>query len=146
MSENLDLVRSIYADWERGDFSSAKWADPEIEYTFMGGWLDAGSGTGLAEMGARWRDWVRAWQDFEVEADEYREVDSERILVLARFRGRGKTSGLELAKMRMEAASLFHIRHGKVTRLALYGDRDRALADLGLAPEGDGADSPGERS
>jgi len=132
MSANLDLVRSIFADWERGDFTKAEWAHPQIEFAFTGGWPDAGSRTGLAEMAAGWRDWVSAWQDFEVEAEEYREIDGERVLVPARFRGRGKTSGLDVAEMRVDSAGLFHIREGKVTRLALYWDRDRALADLGL--------------
>jgi len=37
VSANLDVVRSIYAAWGRGDYSSAEWADPEIEFAFADG-------------------------------------------------------------------------------------------------------------
>lgn len=133
-SSNLDLVRSIYGTWERGDWSSVEWADPEIQWVSADG-PAPGSWTGLAGMAEGWREWLSAWKEFRIEVDEYRELDDERVLVLPRVSGRGKTSGLELGQMWTKGAALFHIRDGKVTRFVFYWNRERALADLGLAPE-----------
>jgi ketosteroid isomerase-like protein len=129
--ENLDLVRSIYADWERGDFTMADWAHPQIEYTMIGG-LDGGTVRGLAGMARTWGRWLSAWDNVHVETEDCREVDAERVLVLFKTIGRGKTSGVELGQTHVKGAVVFHLRHGKVTRLDQYWDRDRALADLGL--------------
>ena len=136
MSENLDLVRSIWADWERGDFGSADWADPEIGYVHADG-PAPGSWTGLAGLADGWRDFVSAWDEFRCQADAYREIDDERVLVLNNWSGHGKTSGLEIGQLQAKGAVLFHVRSGKVIRLVLYWDRERALADLALTPDGD---------
>ena len=132
MSENVDLVRSIFAAWERGDFSSVAWAGPNIQYMLVGG-PEPDSWTGLSGMVASWRDWLSTWEDVIFEAEEYRELDDGRVLVLVHVTGgRGKTSGLELREVRTEGASLFEVHNGKVTRFVNYWERDRALADLGL--------------
>jgi ketosteroid isomerase-like protein len=130
----LDLVRSIYAAWERGDFSSAYWAHREIEFVTADG-PSPGRWTGQAGMAEGWRDYASAFKDYTVEAQEYRELDDGRVLVLVRISGRGKTSELELGRIGANGASLFHISDGKVTKLVGYFDRERALADLGLAPD-----------
>ena len=134
MSANLDLVRSIYAAWERGDFSSAEWAHPEIEFVFVDG-PSPGRWKGLAGMAEANRDWLSAWADVRQQVDEYREVDGERVLVLHRFGARGKRSGLELERMRREGGALFHVRNGQVVTIVHYFDREQALADLGLTHE-----------
>ena len=134
MSTNLDLVRSIYADWERGDFRSAEWADPEIEFVMADG-PSPGSWTGLAEMAEVHRDFLRAWEDFRLVAAEYHELDGDRVLALATGAARGKRSGVEL---RASAANLFHIANGKMTRVVTYYDRERALADAGVATNSGG--------
>jgi ketosteroid isomerase-like protein len=72
------------------------------------------------------------WDDYHTDADEYRELDSDRVLVLMQHGGRGKASGVGIEGMKTEGANVFHLRSGKVTRLVLYWDRDRALTDLGL--------------
>jgi hypothetical protein len=136
-SKNLDLVRSIYAGWERGDFGSTEWADPEVEIVFADG--PTPGSAGLAEMGERWRDFLSAWEDVKVEVRESRELDEERVLVLSRWSGRGKSSGLELGQTQPAGANVFHIRDGSVRKLVLYWSAEHALADLGLAPEGDAA-------
>ena len=130
MSANLDLVRSIHRAWERGDYSSVEWAHPEIESVRADG-PSPGTYKGLAGL-ETWREVLDAWEDFRFQAEEFRELDDERVLVLLQFSGRGKTSGLEIGQMRSKGANLFHVRGGKVTRTVFYFDRDRALADLGL--------------
>src|SRR5258705_9030438 len=95
MSENLDLVRSIYAAWERGDFSSADWADPAIEYLLPDA-PEGGTWTGRTGMAQAHRNFLSAWGEWEVVADDYRDVDAERVLVPFRFSARGKRSGLEV--------------------------------------------------
>jgi ketosteroid isomerase-like protein len=132
--ENLDLVRSIYAAQERGDFSSADWAHPDIEFVIPDG-PSPGRWTGVAAMARAWGDFLRAWEEYRVDVDEYRELDGERILVLTNRSGRGKTSGLDLQQMGSQGANLFHVRNGKVRRAVFYWDRARAFADLGLSSE-----------
>jgi ketosteroid isomerase-like protein len=131
MSENLDLVRSLYAAWEHGDFTSVEWAHPEIEYVIADG-PTPGTWTGPGGLAEGYRPWLSAWEDLSVEAMEYRDIDGERVLVLDHYSGRGKTSGLELDQMRAKGAALFYISAGKVTRHVIWFDRQRALADLGL--------------
>jgi hypothetical protein len=125
-------VQSIYAAWARGDFSSIDWAHPDIEFAFVGG-PDADRSTGLSGMLEMFRDFLNAWTSYRIEGEEYRELDSGRVLVLTRSHARGKTSGMELTELGGSGANLFELRDGKVARLVLYWTRERAFADLGLA-------------
>jgi ketosteroid isomerase-like protein len=129
MSANLELVRSIFVEWERGEFRARpNWADPSIEFVVPDG-PEPSTRTGVAAAPGV-EAFVKLWEHLRFDGEEYREMDDGSVLVVCRMRGRGIGSGVEVDQRR---ASLFHIRDGKVIRLALYWDRDRALADLGLA-------------
>src|SRR5437868_4475598 len=116
MSENLDLVRSVYAAWERGDFASAAWADPALEFVSADG-PTPGSWTGVSHWQQDMRDWLQAWDDYRCIMDECRELDDERVLTFHYRSGHGKTSGIDLAATSERGANVFYCRGGKVTRL-----------------------------
>jgi hypothetical protein len=69
MSVNVDLVRSIYAAWERGGLSMADWAHPEIEFVRADG-PALGSGRGLADLEKVGRDFLDAFEDYRYVVDE----------------------------------------------------------------------------
>ena len=60
MSENLNLVRSIFADWERGDPSRADWADREIDLVVADG-PTPGRAHGIPGMARAMREFLTAW-------------------------------------------------------------------------------------
>jgi ketosteroid isomerase-like protein len=128
-SANVELVRSIYASWEHGEFGSAEWADPDLEFVRVDGpapgtWRGSEAAAGVREM-------LSACDDSRLALEECRELGADRVLAFATGTARGKRSGVEL---RLAATNVFDIANGRVTRVITYHDRDRALAELGLAP------------
>jgi ketosteroid isomerase-like protein len=130
--ENLELVRAIYTAWELGDYSSVGWAHPEMQYTIADG-TSPGTWTGIDGMIEGFREVLAAWEDWGVVADDYLALPGDRVLVSFYCTGRGKASGVELAQLHVNGATLFEADDGKITRIVQYFEKDRALADLGLA-------------
>jgi ketosteroid isomerase-like protein len=130
-SANLELVRSLYSRWQRGDVSSSDWVHPQIEVVFADG-PNPGTWRGLSGLTAGWREVLNAWEHFHPEVERYEELDDARILVLVRWHGRGKRSGVQVAETGALGAQLLHIAAGRVDRLVTYLERERAFADLGI--------------
>ena len=124
-------MRSIVAAHERGDYSSADWAHPDIEYAIADG-PDAGVWRGRAAMAKAWGDTLSAYSDYRSTVEEMRQIDDERVLVLGSFGGRGKASWIGAVEDMTRGAALYQIREGMVVRHVIYFERDHALADLGL--------------
>jgi ketosteroid isomerase-like protein len=75
--------------------------------------------------------WDESWEDLSFETEAIRH-GGDWVLVQGRIRARGRSSGAELDVM---AAAIWRLRDELITSIRIYTDRDRALADLGLAPD-----------
>ena len=125
--ENVEIVRSIYDCWANGDFSASEWADDAIEFEYGAG----SGGRGTDVMASVWLDLLKTMDDFAVVPERFLDVGDDRVLVLARFSGRGKGSGAPVGEFL--GGSLFTLSQDKVVRLALFTDRKQALEAAGLS-------------
>ncbi len=81
-SPNLELARSIYAAWERGEHRQAEWAHSEAEYVVLGT-LQPSSMTGMEHAAPVVEDFLTFWDDCCVQAERYCELDDQRVLAVA---------------------------------------------------------------
>ena len=96
--ENVEIVRGIYAEWERGNFQAAlPLFDPEITFeTFM---PDASENVvvhGTDQIASFMRDWFGQWRGYRVTGDEFRAVGRDHVFVAGRQAATGLHSGIEV--------------------------------------------------
>ncbi len=65
-----------------------------------------------------------------MEVEEYR-TNGDFVVVLTRYIGRGKGSGVDVDT---PGAHLWTVRDGRAVRMVVFSDRERALEAAGLAP------------
>jgi ketosteroid isomerase-like protein len=84
---------------------------------------------GIEGVAAAWRDWLEAWESYEIRAEEV--IDAgDRVVVFARIRGRTRRDHVA---MEHAPAAIWTVRDGAVSRVEFYLDRAEALAAAGLA-------------
>jgi ketosteroid isomerase-like protein len=135
VSANLDLVRSIFQAWTHGDVENVlrEHFEPTASLDVSDNTFNPAVYVGYEEIARQRRDVNDVWELFEIEVERLFE-GKDMVVAFTHEHGRGKASGVEVDR---DSAFLFRLRDGKVSGVRAYLDRDHALADLGLAPEGE---------
>jgi ketosteroid isomerase-like protein len=128
---NLEVIRAMYEHWARGDFP-ASFIDSDVEHSRIGAQTPdmEGEWRGVEGLSRAMVEYLHAFSDLRIEAEEIIDLDDNRVLVLSRHTARGKLSG---APIDHELGDLFTLRAGKVVRYDSYWDRAEAMKAVGLS-------------
>jgi uncharacterized protein len=86
------------------------------------GMADAAVYRGKDEMRRGLETWTEPWTDFRLGPAEVLER-GEEVLVIARYTGRGRVSGVELDE---RVAHLWEFRDGLAVQVRMFGDKEKA--------------------
>jgi ketosteroid isomerase-like protein len=130
--ENVEIVRRGFEAFARGDVEALlDVVDPDVEWSAAIGpilGVDATRGkTALRKFFLQ--DLPDGFEDFRAEPLSF-EDHGDTVLVLTRYRGRGKSSGVEIAQT---FNTIYVLRDGTVVRMHDYGTRSEALEAAGLS-------------
>jgi ketosteroid isomerase-like protein len=133
--ENVEIARrACEAAWRRPkpDFDTLNaLAHPEHEMFTIQSLVEGGAYRGAQGF----REWLASWnemfgEDWESSVEQAKAIDAERVLVSGWMRARGRRGGVPVEQ---KFWVLMSLRDGKVTRSAVYTDRNQALEAAGLS-------------
>jgi hypothetical protein len=83
--ENVEVIRAMYADWACGDFP-ATYLDPGVVHSRTGAQTPdmEGEWRGLEAFSHAFAEYLHAFSDLRIEAEEIFDLDDDRVLVLSR--------------------------------------------------------------
>jgi ketosteroid isomerase-like protein len=125
---DIEIVRSVYERWGRGDFATPDVFDPDVQTIWADEIPGLNESRGLAALGASVRTWLEAWERCSIEAESLHEGDGcVVVLYLAHARHRGSTTELD-----WRGAHVWTMRDGKAIKLQAFIDPQEAAADAGI--------------
>ena len=133
---NADLIRPIYEEWSRGNWRPRfDVYDPHMEWGWSHEFPDFdGVFEDHRNPNPRLHNWLAEWEHWRVDADDYLEL-GDHVVVLATYHGRGKGSGVEVEQ---QGAHVFELRDGRVVRLEIFANREKAIESIRAARSEEG--------
>jgi SAM-dependent methyltransferase len=123
---NVDTVRGVYAAFGNGEFpldsfdEEAEWhTDPALPRPM--------AHYGRGEVGAYFNRFIGAWKGLGAEPVELSPRPNEQVLAIVRM-------GQSIGGVDPTVVHLWTLRHGKVRRVQVFGDREKALGASAAAP------------
>ena len=132
MSQDVEIMREIYEHINQRDWAAilATFDEEVVLVVHESVGPNAGIFRGREAVGRWFGDWFLAFgKDYRFQVEEARSV-GDRVLIVARHHGHGRSSGVQVERVTGEVHGL---RGGKIVHSELCGSRTEALEAIGLA-------------
>ena len=124
--ENVEVVREIWDAYSRGDFDHIRaLSDPNVVMITV----EEGPLYGIEAVRKNHERWKEAWEEPDTTVEEVIGA-GDHVFVMARFRARGRASGVEVEARLFE---VYTMRNRKVVRVEEFSEREEPLEAAGLS-------------
>jgi ketosteroid isomerase-like protein len=130
VSDNVEVVRQVHEAWNRAENPLHLGLIAEdVEYVNAPEAMEPGTRHGHQGWRGAIRSMLDSYETIHIDIERIIDVGDDRVLVLGRFTGTGRVSGLDVTARQ---GYLWTLRDGLVIRLEWFLDQEKALAAVGL--------------